>query len=133
MLDRRGFLKTAAGSVLALVLLPVRRAFAKKLGIALDKAPALGTVGGSVTLKVQDREILFVRDGDASIRAFDPLCTHQACKVEYDAAKGRLVCPCHDSTFRLSDGKAMGGPAKKPLPVYECRLDGDRILLTVPD
>lgn len=41
-------------------------------------------------------------------------CTHQQCVVDYQPARGVIVCPCHGSQFSLS-GTVLTGPATRPL------------------
>jgi Rieske Fe-S protein len=133
MLDRREFLKAlAAGTVGALVLLPGRKAFAKKVAVGLDKAQSLKTVGQGALLRIQGTQVLVVRDGETSVRALDPTCTHQGCIVGWDPDAKRVRCPCHASGFDL-DGKVLEGPAPKPLRTIPAQLDGDRVILTLPD
>jgi Rieske Fe-S protein len=113
-------------------LLPVRKAFAKKLGIGLDKAEALRTVGGSVVLKIKDRQILFVRDTATTVKGFDPVCPHQNCIIAWDTVSSSLKCPCHASNF-APDGRVLSGPSPKPVKTYDCVLDGERIILSIDD
>ena len=132
MSDRRVFLKSIAAALLAVVTLRPVRAWAKKLGIALDKAEALKTVGGSAILEIKGRQVLFVRDSDATVRALDPTCTHLKCLVFWDAKLKRIRCPCHDSAYDL-DGKVLAGPAPRPLKTFPAELSGDRVILTLED
>jgi cytochrome b6-f complex iron-sulfur subunit len=130
MLNRREFLQNAALTAGVMTLLPVSRAFAKKLAIPLNKAEKLKTVGGSATLMIKDNPILFVRDTATSIRAVNPVCSHQKCTVAYNPNKKLIECPCHGSTFDLI-GKVLKGPATTPLRTFAAELDGDRIVVTV--
>lgn len=41
--------------------------------------------------------------------------------------EGCVVCPWHGSTFRLSDGAVVHGPATAPQPRFETRVDGGRL------
>jgi len=104
----------------------------KRLAIGLDNAEKLKAVGGSVVLKVQEREILFVREAQDKVRALNPVCSHNKCTVGYDHSRKRIVCPCHGSNFDL-DGSVLNGPAEKPLQVYEASLDLEkgRIVFTM--
>ncbi len=104
----------------------------KKLALGLDKAEKLKTPGGSALLKVQNRELLFIRDSETTVRVVDPICTHKKCTVEYSAQKQRIVCPCHGSNFNL-DGSVYNGPAEKPLQVFEASLDSsnNRVIFTL--
>jgi nitrite reductase/ring-hydroxylating ferredoxin subunit/uncharacterized membrane protein len=40
---------------------------------------------------------------------------------------GCLRCPWHASTFRVTDGAVVHGPATAPQPAYELRIDNQRI------
>ena len=44
------------------------------------------------------------------LRAFSAVCTHFACIVKWDTAKGQIYCPCHDGYFDPSDGHVVSGP-----------------------
>lgn len=50
--------------------------------------------------------------------AFSKACTHAGCPVAlYRAADCKLVCPCHQSAFDVTDGaRVVDGPADRPLP-----------------
>jgi cytochrome b6-f complex iron-sulfur subunit len=65
-----------------------------------------------------------------SISAVNPTCTHRGCTVEWKKNKNAFVCPCHDAEFSL-DGKVIEGPAKKPLPTYAAKIEGDSVLVKV--
>jgi 3-phenylpropionate/trans-cinnamate dioxygenase ferredoxin component len=43
-----------------------------------------------------------------------------------------IECPKHGSTFDLCTGEPQALPATKPVPVYEVRVDGDDVLVTLP-
>lgn len=153
MPTRRGFMATLTGTIVALVTRPFARTAAQeaappakeaastgadsadayagasqKVAIPLDDAKDLREVGGSVTLKVGDRQILLVRDSEATVRAFSPACTHRQVKVKYDHKNQRLNCPAHGSRFDL-EGEVLRGPAKDPLETYHAELSGDRVIL----
>lgn len=42
------------------------------------------------------------RTEEQDLRAFNVICPHAGCVVEYAAARGGFLCPCHDSTFALN-------------------------------
>jgi cytochrome b6-f complex iron-sulfur subunit len=104
----------------------------KKLALGLDKADKLKTVGGSAILKVQGRDLLFIRASEESVRVLDPTCTHKKCTVEYNAQKQKIICPCHGSNFSI-DGSVLNGPADKPLQTFEASLDSqnNRVIFSV--
>jgi nitrite reductase/ring-hydroxylating ferredoxin subunit len=38
-----------------------------------------------------------------------------------------IVCPWHQSRFRIADGDVERGPSPMPLPAYDCRERGDEV------
>ena len=120
---------------LSALLWPVRAlGVARAVRLPLAKLKALQQVGGSVSLKLGGVPVLLVRDAADSIRAFSPICTHKKCKVKYSAKRNRLRCTCHKSEFAL-DGTNLGGPAPRPLPVYQAALNEQRshLRLVLPE
>jgi len=108
------------------------KAKAKKLAFGIEKIEKLKTVNGWAILKIKDREILFIRDDEESVRALNPICTHKQCTVEYNPELKKIVCPCHGSTYDL-EGKVLKGPAQKSLGVYETEYSEGRVILTIED
>ena len=136
MMNRRRFLGVVISGAGALVLARPGRARAKsrKVAVTLDRVGACKVVGGHVTIELEGRKILLVRDGETSVRALEPTCTHRQCHVAYKPDKGRIECPCHAAAFAL-DGSVQGGPAPKPLKTYPARIDAEkaRIVLTLDE
>lgn len=62
------------------------------------------------------------------VKAFSTTCTHQGCAVS-KVENGLIICPCHDSKFKISDGSPTGGPATKPLQSKSVKLDGGQVIL----
>ena len=130
--ERRSFLKWLTAAAAALVAFPARLAQAKKLAIGLDKLPELAKVGGSASKKILGHPVVFVRDTETSVRAFNPTCTHKKCMVDFKSEDMKFHCKCHKSAYDL-DGKVLGGPAPAPLTRFRSKLSGDRVLIEVPD
>jgi cytochrome b6-f complex iron-sulfur subunit len=131
--DRRGFLTASGAAIAGLALArstPARGQETHRVAIPLDKVPPIKNVGGSVVIKVKDKPLLLVRDTPGEVRAFDPICSHKQCVVQYQSAAHNLNCPCHSSQFSL-DGKVSRGPAKQALTVYPAAIEGDRIVVTL--
>jgi Rieske Fe-S protein len=47
--------------------------------------------------------------------AFDAVCPHAGCVVQYDQGNGVFVCPCHNSVFNEKTGAVENGPATSGL------------------
>ena len=59
---------------------------------------------------------IVVRLSDGSYVAFDAVCTHAGCTVEWDAPDKVLYCPCHGAAFDPANKAAvLGGPTNQPL------------------
>ncbi|MEA2606352.1 MAG: thiosulfate dehydrogenase (quinone) large subunit [Chloroflexota bacterium] len=53
---------------------------------------------------------------DGSFVAFDAVCTHAGCTVQWDRTDKVLLCPCHDAAFDPTRGAAvLQGPTNQPL------------------
>lgn len=61
-------------------------------------------------------------------KAFSGVCTHKHCFLA-SSAQGVVPCRCHGSTFSLSDGSVVTGPATKALAEYEIDIADGRISL----
>lgn len=59
---------------------------------------------------------ILVHLGNGQFVAFNAICTHAGCPVDYDPTLRDLVCPCHGAAFDPSQGAAViNGPAQIPL------------------
>jgi thiosulfate dehydrogenase [quinone] large subunit len=56
--------------------------------------------------------------------AYDALCTHAGCQVDYDPGSKLLLCPCHGAAFDpAKSGAAVQLPATQPLSPVAIRVD----------
>ncbi|MBR8836502.1 MAG: ubiquinol-cytochrome c reductase iron-sulfur subunit [Stigonema ocellatum SAG 48.90 = DSM 106950] len=75
------------------------------------------------------KPVLIVRNPDnINLSAVNPTCTHQGCTVEWKTDTKIFACPCHGSKFS-SDGKVLGGPAKKPLESFQAKEEDGLVLV----
>jgi Rieske Fe-S protein len=139
--DRRGFFKKVLASVLGTVIAVVP--FAAGLAVWLDPVRRKTKAGGQLvrvgTLSALPDDgvprkftvlasrvdawnkspetavgaVYLRREKGAKPRAFNVVCPHAGCFVDYLPAKNGYLCPCHNSTFAL-DGKI--NDAKSPSP-----------------
>jgi thiosulfate dehydrogenase [quinone] large subunit len=96
-----------------------------------------GTLIGTVSTLQQQGSILFhdpasgdpayavqLQNGD--VVAFDAVCTHAGCQVNYDTQGKLFVCPCHGAEFDPAQSAAVvAGPAPTPLPAIKVAVTSD--------
>ncbi|MER5460890.1 Rieske 2Fe-2S domain-containing protein [Streptomyces sp. NPDC002668] len=78
------------------------------------------------------RELEWSHDG---IVAFSKICTHVGCPISlYEQQTHHVLCPCHQSTFDLSDGaRVIFGPAGHALPQLRIGVNDDGNLEALGD
>lgn len=69
------------------------------------------------------------------IVAYSKVCTHVGCPVAlYEQQTHHLLCPCHQSTFDVTDQcKVVFGPAKRALPQLPITVDDEGYLIARSD
>jgi ubiquinol-cytochrome c reductase iron-sulfur subunit len=89
-------------------------------------------------IRIQPDEIKDKKELDWShqgIVAFSKICTHVGCPISlYEQQTHHVLCPCHQSTFDLSDGaRVIFGPAGHPLPQLRIGVNGQGNLEALGD
>ena len=88
----------------------------------LEKGKTLGFQSGGKNVLVTNL--------DGNYHAIGNRCTHKGCLLAKGKLEGNTVrCPCHSSVFDIKTGRVMKGPAKEPEPVYQVKVEGDRIMV----
>lgn len=75
-----------------------------------------------------DQGVVVTQPTAGEFKAFGVVCPHQGCQVN-EVTDGAISCPCHGSTFALTDGAPTGGPAKSPLETRQVTVTGGRVVL----
>ena len=78
------------------------------------------------------RELEWSHEG---IVAYSKICTHVGCPVSlYEQQTHHVLCPCHQSTFDLSDGaRVIFGPAGHALPQLRIGVNDEGYLEALSD
>ena len=78
-------------------------------------------------------QVLVVNSGGA-LYAMQGICTHEYFELDKGfLTAGTITCALHLSRFDLESGEPLDPPAEIPLAVYDVVVEGDRILIEVPD
>jgi cytochrome b6-f complex iron-sulfur subunit len=72
--------------------------------------------------------VMVVRDRANQIKAVSPVCTHQGCRVDWQAGQGEFYCPCHGARF-AAEGTVLAGPARSNLPTFATRVENGNVLV----
>jgi ubiquinol-cytochrome c reductase iron-sulfur subunit len=99
-------------------------------GYADEKAKAV-----VLLIRLDEADLKHPENSLDGIVAFSKICTHVGCPVAlYEQQTHHLLCPCHQSTFDVSDGaKVVFGPAKRPLPQLPITVDEEGYLVAEGD
>jgi cytochrome b6-f complex iron-sulfur subunit len=57
---------------------------------------------------------LLVRTPDGELQAFNAVCTHLECTVQYKPDTSKIWCACHNGMYDLQ-GNVVSGPPPRPL------------------
>jgi len=89
----------------------------KALGPARDVP--VGGAAGFRDPRTGDPSIV-IQPAAGKFLAFDAVCPHAGCTVQYDRPAALFICPCHNSRFNAATGAVEAGPAPTgltPIPV----------------
>ena len=81
-------------------------------GAAIGPASAV-PVGGAAAFndpRTGDTSLV-IQPEAGNFLAYDAICPHQGCTVQYFPSQKRFICPCHQSEFEATTGKVISGPA----------------------
>jgi thiosulfate dehydrogenase [quinone] large subunit len=68
---------------------------------------------------------VIVRLTDGSYVAYDAVCTHAGCTVQWDRQDNVLICPCHGAVFDpAANAAVLDGPTDQPLAPIAITVDG---------
>jgi nitrite reductase/ring-hydroxylating ferredoxin subunit len=89
--------------------------------------------GTMLRVQVDGTDILLVNlEGD--VRAMQGICSHEYFELDQGFLTGdSLTCALHLSRFDLTTGEALDPPAELPLAMYQVVIDGDRVVLELPE
>jgi len=67
---------------------------------------------------------IVIKLADGTYAAFDAVCTHAGCTVDWDAVDAVLLCPCHGAAFDATRaGAVLQGPTRIPLTQLPLTID----------
>ena len=129
------FLGGSLGATLASAVYPVLRFL---IPPQVSEAQQNNVVAGTVEemkpntgkiFKFGTRPGLLIRTESGEFRAFNAICTHLDCTVQYREDSQTIWCACHGGVFDLN-GNNIAGPPPRPLESFNVNVSGDDILVS---
>ena len=98
--------------------------------LAVDEVPP----GTMKMAWVDGTDQVLVINSNGDLTAVQGICSHEYFELDKGfLTAGTLTCALHLSRFDVESGEPLDPPAEVPLAVYDVVVDGDRILIEVPD
>ena len=106
-----------------------------KLILDLNRIECLSDVGGagklSFTSSDDEIKIIVLHHEAGKYKAFSDRCTHGGRELNYKHSEETLQCSSFGrSTFKLTNGHVIKGPAEGPLAVYPLQIVNNTLIVT---
>jgi len=120
-----GFVSTAAAIAypVSRFLVPPESGEAATNSVVAMKAAALRPNSG-VIFPFGSKPAIVVRSADGELSAFNAVCTHLECTVQFKADTSQIWCACHNGLYDLA-GNVISGPPPRGLERFTVNLRGD--------
>lgn len=101
---------------------------------AIETSVVAGKVGelapnSGKVFKFGRRPALLVNTPAGELRAYDGICTHLNCTVQYRSDFGQIWCACHNGFYDIA-GKNIAGPPPRPLERLNLQVRGDEVVVS---
>ena len=81
----------------------------------------------------QGVRFVVIRTSDGALSALEDRCSHANVRLSGgELIGGEVECPAHGARFDVRTGKALCLPAVGPVRTFPVRVDGGRIIVTLP-
>jgi 3-phenylpropionate/trans-cinnamate dioxygenase ferredoxin subunit len=89
--------------------------------------------GRAEVFDVEERKIAVYRLEDGFF-AIDDICTHDGGPLADGEVDGdQVICPRHGARFSIKTGAALTVPAVTPVESYPVRVEGEELLIGIPE
>ena len=134
-ISRLSFIKVAVGGMCLAYAAAVGYPIYRYLNSPVEKEAALSNVKdvslsgadklekGSVLLfKFGPYPSMLIHHTDDTWVAFDAVCTHLGCTVQYHTDQDKIICACHGGVYDSKTGANISGPPPKPLTKFNVKV-----------
>jgi len=126
-----GLLTVAAAGLVGLVAAPRSRGSERRWRKAASifdlppKAPYAAVLAerhADGWFETRKQSIVYLDREGEGYRALSAMCTHLGCRVSWDEAGQRYLCPCHGGAYDR-EGRVVSGPPPAPLRRLSVRVN----------
>ena len=129
------FLGTSALASLGAILYPIARFMippriveSAASSVVAAKVAEVKPNSGKV-FKFGSKPAILIQTPTGEYRAFNAVCTHLDCTVQYRPEEKLIWCACHNGRYDLT-GKNISGPPPRPLEEFKVNVRGDEIVVS---
>ena len=100
-----------------------------------EDVPEGGRKCGHITdAEGNERGVVVLRTADG-LFCIENACPHAGLPLEDGDLRGNsIICPFHGYTYRLSDGADVDDPEfGQPVPTFPVTVEGDRVMIRLPE
>jgi Rieske Fe-S protein len=72
---------------------------------------------------------LLIRTAEGELQAYNAVCTHLECTVQYKSDTAQIWCACHNGLYDLQ-GNVVSGPPPRPLERLTVNQRGDDVVVS---
>ena len=73
---------------------------------------------------------LLIHTDDGQLHAFNAICTHLGCTVQFRNDMQKIYCACHGGEYDPNTGKNIAGPPPKPLAALKAEVVNGKIIVS---
>jgi nitrite reductase/ring-hydroxylating ferredoxin subunit len=90
--------------------------------------------GACLGVRVGDTDVALYHLPGGEFHATSNVCSHEfALLSDGWLENGCIECPLHAAQFDVRTGKALGPPAETDIAVYAIKVEGDDLLVQLPE
>jgi cytochrome b6-f complex iron-sulfur subunit len=125
-----GFVSTAVAVAypVARYLVPPASEEPGAVSAVAAKAAAVGPNSG-IVFRFGNKPGILVRDRAGDLHAFDAVCPHLGCTVQYRPETSDIWCACHNAVFDVG-GNIVSGPPPRPLERLTVNVSGEDLVVS---
>lgn len=86
--------------------------------------------GSSKNFRFGNIPALLVRDEAGEFFAYNAICTHLGCTVQFSDESSKIFCACHGGQFDPRSGKNVAGPPPKPLKKLNVNIEEGNVIVS---